>query len=262
MTQLLFSPLLPLSLPLAKVGNQSLSDFPHCWPATCSRLLVVPTASQGRKGRTVLTKNKELAIVSSCEPDSRPKKSYCVWTVRMHKGLQVGSFHCNWRISEDIQYSANILSDPSRTDMKGAKRLAKVCLCHSTFNWSGEVIWKQPESWKTIRISKRKTNFACEYLQAWDHGKGRQFEVLVSRIQEWLEREGDVGRGWGVGIQQMHEAYEQKMVTDCCEQIMVTLPAPEGQNWAATHYNYSFLGSFFPLDTWPLMNVLYSKGRQ
>jgi len=34
---------------------------------------MAPTASQGSKGNTVLTNNKELATESSCEPDSQLK---------------------------------------------------------------------------------------------------------------------------------------------------------------------------------------------
>lgn len=87
-TELLLSSLSPSFFTTCQIWESvSVSDFPHCCPAIYFRLLMAPTALQRSTGNTVLKHNKGLATLSSCVPDSQLKKSYCVWTVRMHKGL-------------------------------------------------------------------------------------------------------------------------------------------------------------------------------
>lgn len=74
-----FSHLSPSLLTTCQIWeSNSISDFPNSCPAICSRLLVAPTASQGSKGNTVLTNNKELAIVSSVNLIKKKNITLCV----------------------------------------------------------------------------------------------------------------------------------------------------------------------------------------
>lgn len=197
-TELLLSSLSPSFSTTCQIWESvSVSDFPHCCPAICFRLLMAPTASQRSTGNTVLKHNKELATQVAVSL-IRNSKNHIVcgqwectrvcrlaafavigWFLRIYNiqptffQVQVGQ---TWRKQSVLLKSASVtallIGDGGQSNLKTAWKLER-----------------------NQRISKKKTNFTCEHLRGLGSWKGRKFEALVSRIQGWEGRQSHVGRG-------------------------------------------------------------------